>query len=68
MGNMADNWLADIINLPNLPEEHRLTMGRIRKKANQMIKDGIDPADVMNIIFNDALRVINGNSEEITEE
>jgi len=43
MGNMADNWLADIINLPNLPEEHRLTMGRIRKKANQMIRMALTP-------------------------
>ena len=64
---MADDWLADIINLPNLPEEHRLTMGRIRKKANQMVKDGVDPVDVMNIIFNEALNEINKRSGENLE-
>lgn len=68
MRNIADRWLAEIINLPDLPEEHRLTMGRIRKKANQMVNDGIDPIDVMNIIFNEALAGINKRFRKKNEE
>lgn len=61
--NIADKWLAYIINLPNLPETDRLIMGQIRKKANRMINQGFDPIDVMNTIFNDALDKINKSKD-----
>jgi hypothetical protein len=40
MSNSVDKWLANIINLSDLPETDRLIFGKIRKRANQLIKEG----------------------------
>ena len=55
MSNSVDKWLANIINLSDLPETDRLIFGKIRKRANQLIKEGNDPCDVMVEIFQGAI-------------
>ena len=59
MSNAVDQWLANIINLPDLPESDRLIFGRIRKRANQLIREGHSPDDVMVEIFQGAINEMN---------
>jgi len=59
MNNSVDQWLANVINLPDLPEADRLIFGRIRKRANQLIKEGYHPDDVMIEIFQGAINKMN---------
>jgi hypothetical protein len=59
MSNPVDQWLANIMNLPDLPETDRLIFARIRKKANKMVNDGYDPYDVIVDIFQNAINLMN---------